>query len=401
MSSILKGLKVVDAATYIAAPSAAAILGDFGADVIKVERPPHGDPYRHLFRTPAMPESDVNYPFIVDNRNKRSVALNLASTEGRGVFLKLAQWADVILTNYQPQMLRRFAISWEDLRPLNDRLIFASLTGYGEDGVEAEKPGYDMTAYFARSGLMSHIHNAGAEPATSPCGFGDHPTAISLLAGVLLALYQRDRTGKGSKVNTTLMANGAWSNASLIQAALCGARWPERWTRGAPPNPLINHYCSSDGKRFLFCLLDPAQDWRKLCGAIGRPELATDPRFDTLDSRRVNCQECVALLDTEFGRHPMSEWARRFQDYDVLYGPVPHTTEVASDPQMEVAGVFVPFADQDGLKTVASPIQVEGISKVPPHFPPEPGEHTREILTELGYSDSEISDLERAGAVSS
>ncbi len=398
---ILSGLKVIDAATYIAAPSAAAILADFGADVIKVERPPHGDPYRHLYKTPAMPESDVNYPFIVDNRNKRSIALNLGSEQGRDVFLKLMRWADIVVTNYQPQMLRRFRITWEDLQPLNERLIYASLTGYGETGPEAEKPGYDMTAYFARSGLMSHIHNADAEPATSPCGFGDHPTAISLFAGIMLALYQRDRTGRGSKVTATLMGSGAWSNASLIQAALAGAKWPERWTRRNPPNPLINHYTSSDGKRFLFCLLDPAQDWRKLCNAMGRPELIDDPRFATPAARQQNCRDCAAMLDSEFARHPMSEWARRFLEHDVLYGPVPHTTEVAQDPQMRHAGVFVPFADRPDLETVSSPVNIEGVDKVAPRMPPEPGGNTRAILAELGYSDADIARLEQQGAVNS
>lgn len=398
---ILSGLKVVDAATYIAAPSAAAILADFGADVIKVERPPHGDPYRHLYQTPAMPESDVNYPFIVDNRNKRSIGLNLGSEEGRDVFLKLAGWADILVTNYQPQMLRRFRISWEDLQPLNERLIYASVTGYGETGPEAEKPGYDMTAYFARSGLMSHIHNAGAEPATSPCGFGDHPTALSLFSGIMLALYQRDRTGRGSKVTATLMGSGAWSNASLIQAALAGAKWPERWTRRNPPNPLINHYTSSDGKRFLFCLLDPAQDWRKLCNAMGRADLIDDPRFSTPAARQRNCRECASTLDTEFARHPMTEWARRFLEHDVLYGPVPHTTEVAQDPQMRLAGVFVPFADRPDLETVNSPVNIEGADKVAPRMPPQPGENTRAVLAELGYSASEIERLEQRGAVKS
>lgn len=398
---ILSGLKVVDAATYIAAPSAAAILADFGADVIKVERPPHGDPYRHLYRTPPMPESDVNYPFIVDNRNKRSIALNLGSEDGRNVFLKLTQWADIVVTNYQPQMLRRFRIAWEDLQPLNERLIYASLTGYGEIGPEAEKPGYDMTAYFARSGLMSYIHNAGAEPATSPCGFGDHPTAISLFAGIMLALYQRDRTGRGSKVTATLMGSGAWSNASMIQAALAGAKWPERWSRENPPNPLINHYTSSDGKRFLFCLLDPAQDWRKLCNAMGRPDLIEDPRFATPAARRENCRECAATLDAELARHPMSEWTRRFLEHDVLYGPVPHTTEVAQDEQMRLAGVFVPFADRPGLETVNSPVNIEGVEKVPPRMPPEPGENTRAVLAELGYSETDIAHLEQQGAVNS
>ncbi len=399
MPHILSGLKVIDAATYIAAPSAAALLSDFGADVIKVERPPLGDPFRFLSSSPGMPASEHNYPFLVDNRNKRSLALNLASPAGRDVFLRLVRDADVLLTNYQPQMLRRFRISYEDVRPLNSRLIYASITGYGETGPESEKPGYDMTAYFARSGLMSYIHNAGADPAVSPCGMGDHPSAISLLAGILLALYRRDRTGEGGKVSTTLMANGVWSNASLVQSALCGAEWPAKWTREAPPNPLINHYQSGDGRRFLFCLLDPARDWTKLCRAIDRGELIEDPRFATPAARRENHRDCVRILDIEFARHPMEEWARRFGAHDLLWGPVPPTEEVANDEQMRINGVFVPMADAP-FQTVRGPVHVEGIEQRTPAMPPEPGQHTREILAELGYDADAIRALEDAGAVS-
>ena len=196
----LAGLRVIDAATYIAAPSCAAILADFGAEVVKIERPPHGDPYRHLFKTPGLPVSEHNYPFIVDNRNKRSLALNLGHEAGRDIFLDLVKRADIVITNYQPQMQARFRIRYEDLSPLNSRLIYGMITGYGENGEEAEKPGYDMTAYFARSGLMTYLHNADAEPCTSPCGFGDHPTAMSLFSGIMLALYRRTATDRKSVV---------------------------------------------------------------------------------------------------------------------------------------------------------------------------------------------------------
>ncbi len=398
MDQIFSGLKVVDAATYIAAPSAAAMLADFGADVIKVERPPAGDPFRQLYKTPGMPESDHNYPFIVDNRNKRSIALDISSATGRDVFLRLTSAADIVVTNYQPQMLRRFRISYEDLSAANPRLIFASITGYGERGPEAETPGYDMTGYFARSGLMSYIHNADAEPAVSPCGFGDHPSAVSLFAGIALALYRRERTGKGSKVTTTLMANGVWSNSSLVQAALCGAAFPAKWTRATPPNPLVNHYTASDGKRFLFCLLDPARDWVRLCAAIRRPDLVDDRRFSTPDARRDNNRDCVSILDTEFSRHPMDEWARRFVAHDVLYGPVPATTEVAGDGQMNLAEVFTPMCDSD-VRTVNSPVNVEGLGKRRPSMPPMVGQHTRQVLVELGYGADEISQLESGGVV--
>lgn len=395
---ILKGLRVIDAATYIAAPSCAAILSDYGADVVKIERPPLGDPFRHLYQTPGMPVSDYNYPFIVDNRNKRSLALNLATAGGAEIFRKLAAQADVLVTNYQPQMLSRFRIRYEDLEPLNPRLIYASVTGYGETGEEADKPGYDMTAYFARSGLMTYLHNADGEPCTSPCGFGDHPTAMSLFSGVMLALYRRTLTGKGSKVTTTLMHNGAWSNSSLVQSSLVGAQWPLKWTRKTNPNPLVSHYQAGDGKRFMFCLLDPAKDWPKLCAAMERADMLHDPRFATTEARREHCEEFVAAIDAEFAKYPLAEWARRFHHHDVLYGVVPLTADVAQDTQMAANGVFIEMTDAP-IRTVDSPVRVEGLEKRRPQMPPAVGQHSREILAELGYSEQAIAHCESDGTL--
>ncbi|MBK5290285.1 MAG: CoA transferase [Acidobacteriia bacterium] len=395
---ILAGLRVIDAATYIAAPSAAAILGDFGADVIKIERPPHGDPFRYLHHLAGMPECDEPYPWIQDNRNKRSLALDLSLDQGRDVLVKLVRRADVFVTNYQPPLLEQFRLRYEDLQELNPRLVFASITGYGETGEEAAKPGYDMTAYFARSGLMHFIHNADAEPSLSPCGFGDHPSAMTLFAGIMMALYRRQLSGEGSKVTTTLMANGVWANASLMQGALMGARFRDRVTRQNPHNPLVNHYQSGDGKRFLFCLLDPLKDWGKLCAAMQRPDLLLDERFLTPSQRRDHSSELVLLLDEEFTRRKMDEWERRFAAHDVLYGAVPSTEDASRDPRMMEQGVFVDFKGVPG-RTIDSPLQVDGCPKSPPQAIAGIGEHTREILEELEYGCAEIDSLFSTGVV--
>src|SRR5216684_5753512 len=199
--SLLSGLRVIDCGTYIAGPAAATIMSDFGAEVIKIERPPAGDPYRMLFRLPGMPQSPVDYNSLLDSRNKKSLALDLGDAAGRDALLKLVATADIFVTNYQPQLVKKFRLGFDELRTLNPRLIYAQVTGYGEIGPEAEKPGYDMTAYWARSGLMGRMHNADAEPARSPAGFGDHPTSMSLFAAILLGLYSRDHTGAGCKVS--------------------------------------------------------------------------------------------------------------------------------------------------------------------------------------------------------
>ncbi len=397
---ILSGLRVIDAATYIAGPCAATVLADFGAEVIKIERPPHGDPYRYLSQLPPMPAAEDLYCWILDNRNKRSLALNLADEAGREVFLRLAATADVCILNFLPPLVARFRLSYEELRAVNPRLIYAHVTGYGELGVDADQPGYDFTAYWARSGLMDTMYAAGSEPCRSPAGFGDHPTGMSLAAAILLALYHRERTGQGSKVSTSLAANGAWSNGCLIQAALCGATPYERQGHRRTINALVNHYQARDGQRFLLCLIDTQKDWPKLCRALGRPDLVEEERFRTPQLRWANAGLLVDLLDAEFAGKDLAEWIRLFREHDVLWGRAPATEQVAGDPQMLANGVFPRIADSPDreLRTVTSPVWMEGVEKESPRWAPAAGQHTREILQSLGYDEEAVAQLLARGA---
>lgn len=393
---ILSGIRVLDLATYIAAPAAATIMGDFGADVIKVERPPYGDPYRYLSLVPGMPVSSEHYCWLLDSRNKRSLALDLCSPNSREVVERLVKWADVVIINFQPQQLRRFRLTYEELALLNPRLIYAHVTGYGETGDEAEKPGFDATAYWARSGLMATMHNAGADPVQSPAGFGDHPTASALFGAIMLGLYQRERTGSGTKVSTSLMANGAWSNSCQIQAAFVGAEWPVRRTRTHPSNPLINHYLTRDGKRFMFCLLDAQRDWVRICRVFGWDGLSNDERFATAESRRQNAAELVGMIDAAIQHRDMSEWAELFRLHDVVWGPVPMTETVCADQQMEANGVFAEIEGTE-WRTVMSPIVVEGEEKQRPRLAPDVGQHSVEVLQLLGFNEEETQQLMDGG----
>jgi crotonobetainyl-CoA:carnitine CoA-transferase CaiB-like acyl-CoA transferase len=397
IEGILSGVRVIDAATYIAAPAAATVMADFGAEVVKIERPPRGDPYRYLGQVTGMPVSEHNYCWMLDSRNKRSIALDLSVAEGREALIRLVARADVFITNFQASQLAKFRLAWDDLRAVNGRLVYASVTGYGESGPDAGRPGYDMTGYWARSGLMSFVHNGDSEPALSPAGFGDHPTSMALFGAIMMALYRRERTGRGSKVSTTLMACGAWSNGCMIQAALAGATFHARRTRRAPMNPLVNHYVSGDGRRFLFCLIEPDRDWGRLCRAVGREAWIGDARFATPALRRENSAELVALLDAEFAKLTMTEWSRRFAAHEVTWGAVPAAAELALDPQMIAEGLFREV-EGSPVRALDSPIRVEGSAKVPMVAAPDLGRHTREVLAEAGYTPAEIDELIGKGA---
>jgi crotonobetainyl-CoA:carnitine CoA-transferase CaiB-like acyl-CoA transferase len=390
-NGVLGGIRVIDCGTYIAGPAAAVVLSDFGAEVIKIERPPHGDPYRYLSLVPGMPVSPLYYCWILDDRNKKSLALDLNDAAAREALLKLVTQADVFITNYQPQLAKKFHVEYDDLARVNPRLIYGYLSGYGLAGEEAEKPGYDMTAYWARSGMMSAMHYADAEPVPSPPGFGDHPTAMTLVAGILLGLYRRERTGQGMNVTTSLMANGAWANGCAIQAALVGAQFLPRQTRKTSVNPIVNHYVTRDQQRFITCCLDPRKDWPNLCRALDHPEWIDDAHFATPESRRANGPDLVALIDAVVARKDMAEWKDIFRRHDVIWGPVPRTEEVISDPQMEANGVFAEI--QPGLRTITNPLHIAGFEKVKPRMAPQVGQHTVEVLESLGYSPAEIGDL--------
>jgi crotonobetainyl-CoA:carnitine CoA-transferase CaiB-like acyl-CoA transferase len=387
----LSGIRVIDCGTYIAAPAAAVVMSDFGADVIKIERPPYGDPYRYLSLVPGMPLSPQYYCWTLTGRNKRSVALDLNDAAARAALLKMVMTADVFITNYQPPLVAKFGLGYSELAALNERLVYAYLTGYGEAGDECEKPGYDITAYWARSGLMNTMHNADAQPAQSPAGFGDHPTSMALFGGIMLGLYQREITGRGLNVTTSLMANGAWSNACGLQAAMVGAEFLPKRTRETTVNPIVNHYVTRDQKRFLTCCLDPKKDWPNLCHALEKVELIHDPRFVTPELRRENGAQLVAIIDAAVAQKDMLEWKEIFRRNDVIWGPVATTQEAAADPQMEANGVYAEI--EPGLRTVSNPLTVAGMKKVKPGMAPAVGQHTVEVLRSLGYTDDAIGEL--------
>jgi crotonobetainyl-CoA:carnitine CoA-transferase CaiB-like acyl-CoA transferase len=396
--NIFSGLKVVDLASFIAGPGAAVILSDFGADVIKVE-PPTGDTWRIGYKIPPQPRAKDNYPWHLNNRNKRSLALDLKSPHAAEILERLVKWADVLIVNTPHPARKRLKLAYEDVAPWNPRLIYADLTGYGEKGPDADLPGFDITAYWARSGLLSLTRDAGAPPTLPVSGSGDHATAVSLYSAIVTALYRRERTGKGSYVTTSLLACGVWACGVSVQAALCDAQFFPLHDRKNPPNAIFNVYQASDETWFLIVLTP--DKWPAFATGIGRPDLISDARFSDAASLAANAAQLTAILDEVFRSQPMAHWHDVFDHNHITFGVVRAPYEVVKDPQLLDNEIVVSLEGAGGnLKfTVSSPLHVHGVSKVAAKRAPELGEHSTEILKQLGYDESRIEGLYVSGAV--
>ena len=396
---LFAGLKVIDCASFIAAPLAATILSDFGADVIKIEPPGEGDGYRSLHSRAGMPQTGGDFAWMHGARNKRGVVLDLKSPQGIAVLYRMVEQADVFITNMPLPVRRRMKISSDDLLARNPRLIYASFTAYGEQGEEADKTGFDSTAYWARSGLMDQVRpDSSMPPARSVAGMGDHPSAMTLYAAIVTALYRRQLTGKGGLVQSSLLANGLWANAFLVQAGLLGGTIPPRLPRAESQSATSNMYRTRDDRWFNLAMVNDVKQFPILAEALGRPELATDPRFATSDGRRINVGALMAILDELFAQHDLSDLRRMMDAAGITFGFVGTVDEARTDRQMRDAGAIVPMAD-GGYETISSPFQVEGASKTAPRPAPSIGQHTDEVLREYGYSDADIAAMRTARAI--
>jgi formyl-CoA transferase len=396
--NIFSGLRVVDLASFIAGPGAAVILSDFGADVIKVE-PPKGDLWRMANKVPPQPLAKEAYPWHLNNRNKRGLTLDLKSADAVKILERLVKWADVLIVNTPHQARKKLKLEYDDVAQWNSRLIYADLTGYGEKGPDADLPGFDVTAYWSRSGLLSLTRDAGAPPTLPFAGTGDNPTAVGLFAAIVTGLYRRERTGKGSYVTTSLLAEGVWSASVAIQAALSGAKFSPQHDRKNPANAGMNIYKSSDDIWFL--LVVTPDKIPAVAEGIGRTDLMRDPRFADPAKLAANMGQLTAIVDEIFSAQPMAHWREVFDKAHITYGLVRDPHDVIKDPQLSENGIVVPLADAGGnmKSTISSPIQVHGVTKVPAKRAPELGEHNEEILKELGFDSKEIDSFRTSGTL--
>ena len=400
--NIFSGLKVLDFASFIAGPAATTVLSDFGAEVIKVEPPGIGDPYRYLYMTPPNPRLKDNYAWQLTNRNKRSLVLDLKNPQAAEVLRRLVGWADVLVTNFPPRVKKGLKLTYEDVSPLNPKLIYADITGYGELGPEADKPGFDITAYWARSGLMQFTRDASGPPAIPVPGIGDHATAISLYGAIVTGLYARERTGKGCNVSTSLIANGAWATAMWLQAGLFGAKFTGEIDRKNPPNAIAGgSYRTSDKRWVLLVFAEENKNWPIFVKAIDRTDLLIDTRFADAKSRHANSSALVAELDGVFAAQPLAYWKTVLDAARLPYGVVQIPEEIIHDPQLTANRIIVPIEDGSANPkyTVDSPLTIKGSPKVAPRLAPGHGQHTVEVLLEIGFDNVAVEALKKSGAI--
>ena len=399
MYDVLNGVKVVEVASWLFAPSCGAILADWGADVIKVEpRKGGGDPYRGFFSA-----GSVNPVIELANRGKRGVALDLSSEAGREALLRIVAGADVFLTSLLPERRRQLAVDVADIRAVNESIIYVRASGYGPRGPNSGTGGFDVAAAWARSGLADYLTPPDAEaPTPPPGGFGDCVGGLSGAAAITAALFKRERTGTPAEIDVSLLHGAMWMGATLLMGEANGVdhfHAPEDGRKGLP-NPLTNSYKTKDGRWLWMAVIQPDPWWRSFCEHIGRPELVEDPRFVDFEARRQNCRELIAILDEVFASHSLDEWRERLRSFDGVWDPCQTLGEVVRDPQV-VANGYIAAGEEPGpaLSVVASPAQFDGQPLATVRRAPEHGQHTEEVLLESGYSWEEISALKEDGAI--
>lgn len=383
MAGPVEGVKVVELGVWVAGPAAGGILADWGADVIKIE-PPTGDPARMFGRMLGC-DMGLNPPFEMDNRSKRSVVLDLGTDAGRATAFELLAGADVFLTNVRPGALQRLGLDFESVSAANPRLVYGLITGYGENGPDADRAAFDVAAFWSRAGVAHLLTRPGETPPFQRGGMGDHSAGMTMAAAVCAALLARERTGAGQLVTTSLYRQGAYTVSFDLNTYLMSGQPIAIGQRESMGNPCMNNYAAQDGRRFWIVGLEPERHWPALCRAVGRPEWRDDPRFADARSRAANSAALIVALDEIFATRPLDEWARIFAgEPDFFWSPINTLEDVVADEQFHAAGGIVDVPDGDAaVPMVATPADFHGTPWAPRSAAPELGQHTEEVLADL------------------
>ena len=396
---LLEGIKVIDAASFIAGPSAATIMSDYGAEVIKIE-PQSGDSLRNLIVNGRMPIGPENYCWELTSRNKKSISLNLKDVKAQNILLELVREADVFITNMPFPIRKKLKITAEDIMPHNEKIIYASLTGYGEVGPDADRTAYDSMAWWARSGLMDFVRPSNNSPvAWSTPGMGDHPTGMALYGAIMTALYKRERTGEGAEVSTSLMSNGAWANGVFIQAALMDVEFPDR-PEPLPRHPFYDFYTTKDNREFALGMINSRIEWPKLADILDRKDWLDRELFN-FENPFDNADILRAELSDEFKNRKLKEVDELLRNSAVTYGVLGRTTDHREDSQFLETETLVPLEHEsfENLYTVNSPFHIVGEKKINFLRAPKIGEHTEQVLAEMGYERSDREKLKNENSV--
>ncbi len=394
--NLLEGIKVVEMATWMAAPGAAAILSDWGASVIKIEDPASGDPLRGYEETRSdYPKMGVNGPFELDNRNKRGVAINLRYKPGQEIVHRLIKGADIFITNFRSKALEKLSLSYENLSSVNPKLIYAELSGYGEVGPEKDQPGFDRSAYFARSGMQDILREPGAPPPCMRPAFGDHASSAFLVAAILGALWHRERHGIAQKVSLSLYHCGIWQMGTDIQVSLISGKDIPKTNRSDATNPLTNHYKTKDNRWIVLAMPQSDRYWPELCKAIAREDLELDPRYKSQQLRSQNAASLVSILDGVFAAETYAYWKEALDKYDTVFGPIQSPVEVVTDSQAWANDMFTSIEHPTAgrINLITAPGKFSKTPGGPRTVAPALGQHTEEILLEIGYTWDDILHL--------
>jgi crotonobetainyl-CoA:carnitine CoA-transferase CaiB-like acyl-CoA transferase len=402
MAGALQGIKVVELGHWVAVPCACAILSDWGAEVIKIEDPGVGDSLRGIKSIEGIPMQGQIVPvFEVLNRGKQGLGVNLRTDQGKQIVYRLVEHSDVFVSNFQSRVLDRLGMDYETLNQRNPKLIYATLTGYGEAGTDSDKPGYDYTAFWARGGLMSKLGAPAGPPPSHRPGIGDSITSMCVTSGILAALLARERTGRGQKVAFSLYQTAVWVLNQDIQVALYLKEEIPNIDRRKAKNPIWNSYRTSDGHWMQLAMMQSERFWPDFCRAIGRPELQNDSRFNSDEKREKNNKILISIINEVFAGRSLREWIDILDRHGLVSSKAQTVSDITNDPQADANDFFIKLDHPNAgeIRLVASPVKFSETEARVQGPAPEVGQHSEEILLEAGYTWDDITRLKNEGAI--